>query len=246
MHALIVFAHPEPASLNGYFKDAAAEELCALGYEVEISDLHVMGFNPVEEASHFTNRHASDRFDVQAEQRHAYQTDTTSADVQAEIEKLARADLLILQFPIWWFGAPAIMKGWLDRVFVYGLYSSRKRYDAGIFRGKKAFVSVTAGGPEATFQHDGRNGDVDLILWPIHFTLYYMGYTVLPQFSVFGVGPHAITPQLAADHAADLRQKLQTIDTQPPLQFNGWNDWDDKGRLKPSAPWYNHFIRVVK
>lgn len=246
MHALIVLAHPEPQSFNGHLKNVAVEELTTLGYTVEISDLHAMGFDPVEDRRHYPERAPDTRFDVQAEQRHAYETRTLDADVQAEIDKLHSADLVILQFPIWWFGAPAILKGWLDRVLVYGLYSSRRRYDAGIFRGKKAFLSVTAGGPESTFQHDGRNGDIDLVLWPFNFTLHYMGYTVLPQFAVFGVDSSFVGSDLLAQHSENLRAKLQTIETQDPLRFNGWDDWDENGRLKPGAPWYNHFMRPVK
>lgn len=166
--------------------------------------------------------------------------------MQAEIDKLKRADLLILQFPIWWFATPAILKGWLDRVFVYGLYSSRRRYDAGLFKGKKAFVSVTAGGPETSFRHDGRNGDIDLVLWPVNFTLHYMGYSVLPQHAVFAVDAKSGSPESLAACTEELRKKLQAVPDEAPLKFNEWSDWDDSGRLKPSAPWYSHFIRVVK
>lgn len=246
MRALIVLAHPEPKSLNGHLKNVAVEELRALGHDVEVSDLYAMGFDPVEAAGHFSDRAARDQFHVQTEQRHAFETRTTSPDVQAEIDKLMKADLLVLQFPIWWFAAPAILKGWLDRVFVYGLYSSRQRYDAGLFKGKKAFVSVTAGGPETSFRHDGRNGDIELVLWPINFTLYYMGYTVLQHYAVFGVDPNTMSAVTLDTCSAGLRRKLQNISTDDPLKFNCWNDWDESGRLKPSAPWYNHFIRVVK
>ncbi|QWW72396.1 NAD(P)H-dependent oxidoreductase [Rhizobium sp. WYJ-E13] len=246
MHALIVLAHPETHSLNGHLKDVAIEELRRLRYTVEVSDLYAAGFDPVEAPRHFTDRVSRDRFDVQSEQRHAFDTGRTAPDVQAEIDKLSRADLLILQFPIWWFAAPAILKGWLDRVFVYGLYSSRRRYDAGLFKGKKAFVSVTAGGPETSFRHDGRNGDIDLVLWPVNFTLHYMGYSVLPQHAVFGVDAKLGPPEGLSACAEALRQKLQRVSNEEPLKFNGWSDWDESGRLKPSAPWYNHFIRVVK
>jgi NAD(P)H dehydrogenase (quinone) len=171
---------------------------------------------------------------------------TDRFDVQAEIDKLMRADLLVLQFPIWWFSAPAILKGWLDRVFVYGLYSSSRRYDTGLFKGKTAFLSVTAGGPESSFGHDGRNGDIQLVLWPLNFTLHYMGYSVLPHHAVFGVDPKTISPETLEHHTDGFRQKLRSVPAEEPLKFNSWSDWDETGRLKPSAPWYNHFIRVVK
>jgi NAD(P)H dehydrogenase (quinone) len=57
-----------------------------------------------------------------------------------------RADLLILQFPIWWFGMPAILKGWADWVLARGFaYVAGRKYDTGMFRGKTAMVAATTG-----------------------------------------------------------------------------------------------------
>jgi len=247
MHALIVIAHPEQNSFNGYLKNTAVAELEGLGYKVEVSDLYAMDFDPVEGKRHFDTRLYPDRFDVQAEQRHAYEESTTNPTIQEEIDKLNRADLVILQFPIWWFAAPAILKGWLDRVLVYGLYTGRKRFDEGVFQGKRAFLSVTAGGPESSFLHDGRNGDIDLLLWPLNYTLHYMGFTVLPQIAAFDIGPKDTSErQQYESHANQLRRKIQTFDVEQPLKFNVWEDWGEDGRLKPHAPWYNYFTRPEK
>jgi NAD(P)H dehydrogenase (quinone) len=46
---------------------------------------------------------------------------------------------------------------------------------------------VTTGGPETTFHFNGRNGDIEHLLWPLNFTLYYLGFTVLSPFVAFGV-----------------------------------------------------------
>jgi NAD(P)H dehydrogenase (quinone) len=184
MKALVVFAHPEQRSFNGQLKDAILESLAQQGATVEVSDLYAMGFDPVESAVHFHERKRVDVFDVQTEQRHAYEAGTSSPDVNREIGKLLNADLVVFQFPIWWFSMPAILKGWLDRVFVYGLFTSRQRYDEGFFSGRRAIVSVTAGGPEPTFSHSGRNGDLDLILWPLHFTTWAIPFYRRSQRSV--------------------------------------------------------------
>lgn len=134
MHALIVFAHPEPASFNGTLKDAAAARLEALGHTVEVSDLYGEAFDPVEGAAHYADRQDPDHFAALAEQRHAGQRGTLPADVRREIARIERADLVIFQFPLWWHAQPAILKGWFDRVFVNGLlYSGSKRYDRGFF-----------------------------------------------------------------------------------------------------------------
>lgn len=249
MKTLIVFAHPEQRSFNGQLKETIRATLEQQGGEVEVSDLYAMGFDPVESPAHFSDRARPEVFDVQMEQRHAYERGECSPDVAAEINKLLRADLIIFQFPIWWFSMPAVLKGWLDRVFVYGLFTSGQRYDKGYFKGRRAMVSVTAGGPESTFTPAGRNGDIDLILWPLHFTLHYMGYTVLPHFAAYGVAAAIRYQETSADSARleaykdALSHHVLTIDDREPLRFNGWQDWDESGQLKPDAPSFSAFMR---
>lgn len=250
MQAFIVLAHPEPRSFNHQLKAVAAETLADLGLGVEVSDLYTMGFDPLEGPRHYAERKDPARFDAQSEQRHAWERGTTSADVRAEIAKLQRADLVVFQYPMWWYGMPAILKGWLDRVLVYGgLYTSRMRYDAGYFAGRRALLSVTTGGPKETFAHNGRNGDIDLLLWPMHFTLHYMGFSVLPPCVAFGVeggirysDPAALPARLEGYKAA-LRERLRAFETTSPLPFNGWADWDETGRLKPGIPGTSPFMR---
>ena len=80
------------------------------------------------------------------EQRHHWTIQALPAEIRRHIELLRWADTLVLQFPFWWFGAPAILKGWMDRVFVYGgVYDSRHRHENGVMRGKRALLTVTAG-----------------------------------------------------------------------------------------------------
>lgn len=70
-----------------------------------------------------------------------------------EQRKLLAADAVILLFPLWWFGMPAIMKGWFDRVWARGLAYGYKnagnahRYGEGGFAGKRALLAVSVGGP---------------------------------------------------------------------------------------------------
>jgi len=147
-----------------------------------------MGFDPAEGPRHYDSRLAPERFDAQAEQRHASSQGTIPEVVAAEIERLDRADLLVLQYPMWWHLPPAMLKGWIDRVFVYGaVYASKKRFEAGRFVGKRALVSVTVGTSAETYAHDGRSGDIALLLWPVNFSLAYVGYEVLAPFVAYGV-----------------------------------------------------------
>ena len=89
---------------------------------------------------------------------------------------------------MWWHLPPAILKGWMDRVFIYGdVYTSKQRFEHGRFVGKRAMISVTVGTSEATYAHNGRSGDIDLLLWPINFSLAYVSFEVLNHFVAYGV-----------------------------------------------------------
>jgi len=89
---------------------------------------------------------------------------------------------------MWWHLPSAMLKGRIDRVFAYGdVYTSAKRFEAGRFVGKRAMLSVTVGTSADTYAHDGRSGDIDLLLWPVEFSLAYVGYEVLAPFVAHGV-----------------------------------------------------------
>jgi NAD(P)H dehydrogenase (quinone) len=249
-NALIVLAHPEARSFNGQMKDVACAAFEALGFTVCVSDLYAKGFDPVEAPRHFRARQDQNWFRPQAEQRYAFEHRTTSPDVGAEIDKLRWADIVVFQYPIWWYGMPAILKGWIDRVFTYGgVYSSRERYDLGRFRGKHALLSVTVGAPAATYLPDGRNADIDLVMWPSCFTLHYVGFTVHTPFVSYGVEggvQYSETAQMLTrlQHSkAAFEHRLAQLDQEAPMSFNGWNDWDKGGRLQPGAPSFSPFIR---
>ncbi|MDZ7829702.1 MAG: NAD(P)H-dependent oxidoreductase [Halofilum sp. (in: g-proteobacteria)] len=178
-------AHPEPRdrstpTLEGRRRrDAPARRLDGGG----IATCYGEGFQPAEGPAHYAERARTDLFAPLVEQRHAWQTESLPADVRREIDRLERADLVILQFPLWWHAQPAILKGWFDRVFVSGgLYTSRMRYDRGYFRGKRAICSVTVGAPASVLGPGSRGGDIDTLLWPIQYSMYYMGFSVLPPY----------------------------------------------------------------
>ena len=121
MNVLIVFAHNEPRSFNAAMKDLSVGTLEAAGHAVQVSDLYAMGFNPVASAADFSERANPDYLVYALEQRHAYGKGALAPDIAAEVDKVKWADLIIFNFPIYWYGMPAIMKGWIDRVFISGL-----------------------------------------------------------------------------------------------------------------------------
>lgn len=250
MHAHVVLAHPEKRSFNAHLARLARRALEAAGWIVSQSDLYAMGFDPCERGEHYRLRQNAQRFDVQAEQDHASAQGAIPDPVLAEIANLDRADLLVLQYPMWWHLPPAMLKGWFDRVLIYGdVYSSRKRFESGRFAGKRAMISVTVGTGAATYDFDGRSGDIDLLLWPVHFTLAYVGFSVLRPFVAYGVeaGLRYSDPDVVADRLkrveADLGERLRGLEQVPVIPFNRMSEWGEDGRIRRDAPAYSPFIR---
>ncbi|WP_432472996.1 NAD(P)H-dependent oxidoreductase [Amphritea sp. HPY] len=152
MNCLVVLAHPLENSLCRYFADETIEHLKSKGYEVTVKDLYQEAFDPVltrsERQSYYENR-----FDA--------------SSLNTEITQLRAVESLVLIFPTWWFGFPAILKGWFDRVWAPG-YAYNHASDLGAITPcldnlKEVNVVTTLGSPWWV--------DV-LVLWkPVHRVL---------------------------------------------------------------------------
>ena len=247
---LIVLAHPEPGSFNGAWAQATKKASQDLGHTVLVSDLTAMNFDPVESSRHYPHWSSDTPFDVLVAQEDAAKTNALPGDVSAEIDKVRRADRVVFHFPLWWFAPPAILKGWFDRVFAHGaLHSVDRRFDDGCCLGKKALFCVTSGSREAESELNGKEGDVQMLLWPSAYTLRYLGFTVLVPEVVHGVhGYHrgAARKELQGRLQAVLKtqaDRMAAFDERPTLQFNRDSDFDEDGRLKPEHPSHSFFIR---
>ena len=145
---LVVFAHPEPTSLTRQLVDVTAETLAAQGHEVVQSDLYGMRWKAVFDADDFPSRTDRERLSFIHESLNAYSNGRQTDDVVAEQTKLSNADAVVLQFPLWWFGAPAILKGWIERVYAFGFGygygdgTNNYRYGDGALKGKGAGASL--------------------------------------------------------------------------------------------------------
>ena len=228
---LIVHAQPEPTSLTRTLVDTAEQTLREAGHRVLQSDLYAMGWKAVADASDFPQRADPERLSFVRESGHAYASGRQTGDVVAEQAKVLAADLVILQFPLWWFGMPAILKGWIDRVWAQGLAygyqgaGNRHRYGEGGFHGRRAMVSVTTGGPAADYGPRGINGPLDQLLVPItHGTLFYPGMSVLRTHATYGTG--RITPEGVEAAKAAWRSRLQGVFDETPLPFRAQNGGD--------------------
>jgi NAD(P)H dehydrogenase (quinone) len=217
MKVFIVLAHPEPMSFNGAMFRTAITTLMGEGHEVEISDLYQVGFDPVSGRNNFTTVKDPNYFKPQMEEMFATESDGFAEDIETEIEKIEWCDLMIWQFPLWWFGLPGILKGWVDRVFAMGrTYGGDRLYSNGVFKGKRALLSLTTGGPAPAYVKGGFQGDIDAILRPIHRgMLQFVGFEVLaPQITY---GPVRMDDSQREQLLAAYAERLKNIANEKPF-----------------------------
>ncbi|MCF5025049.1 NAD(P)H-dependent oxidoreductase [Pseudomonas lurida] len=227
MKVLIVHAHPEPQSFTAALRDQAVATLEGQGHEVKVSDLYAMQWNPVASAADFSSRENPDYLVYALEQRVGVKKQSIAADIQGELDTLLWADLLILNFPIFWFSAPAMLKGWIDRVLVSGVcYGGKRFYDQGGLAGKRAMVTVTLGGREHMFGEGAVHGPLEDMLRPIlRGTLAYVGYDVLAPFVAWHV-PY-ISTDARQDFLVGYDQRLQGLADEQPLVFPKLAQFDE-------------------
>ena len=226
MRVFIVHAHHEPASFNAALTKAAVAALESNGHEVAVSDLYAMQFDPVSGRHNFTTVHDADRLSQQGEEALASRTGGFVPELQAEMDKLAACDVLIFQFPIWWLGMPGIMKGWIDRVFAVGrAYGGGRWFDGGMFRGKRAMLSVTVGGPAPVYSDAGVYGDILEVLHPIHRgILQFTGFEVIQPFIVYG--PNRIDEAARQEYLARYRERILSLAAAPVLPAPDMSEYE--------------------
>jgi NAD(P)H dehydrogenase (quinone) len=236
---LVLHAHPHPRSLTRHLANAACKELGAAGHRVLESDLYGMGWKAAFDGDDFLDRRDTERLAFIAESGHAFATATQTPDVQREQAKLVAADAIVMQFPLWWFSAPAIAKGWIDRVFAFGLAygykgaGNRYRYGEGGLAGKRALLSVTVGGPEVDYGPRGINGPLEQLLFHLtHGTLFFAGFDVMPIYAVYDVG----RLRDASEATRGLAARLAGLFTDAPTPFRRQvDDYPDGHTLAPGV-----------
>jgi putative NADPH-quinone reductase len=142
--ALVVVAHPRNDSLTARAADRVHRRLDAAQYEVDLLDLYAAGFDP--------------RLETADEPDWSDPGKTYSAEVRAHMTRIDAADVIVVVFPVWWFAPPAILKGWIDRVwnhgFAYGGAEAR-------LAGKRMLWLGLAGGASAGYAESGLAGAMD-------------------------------------------------------------------------------------
>jgi putative NADPH-quinone reductase len=105
MRLLVVFAHPLPDGFGASLRDEVLRAAAAAGHEADLLDLYAEGFDPV----------------MSEAERRFYHDAPVPDELAPHVARLRRAEGLILVFPTWWYGQPAILKGWIDRVWRPGV-----------------------------------------------------------------------------------------------------------------------------
>jgi NAD(P)H dehydrogenase (quinone) len=135
MRVLVLYAHPLADSFAGALHRTIVTALGESGHEVDDCDLYASGFDPV----------------MTAPERRAHNTpDPDLSAVEHHVERLRAADAVVLCFPVWWYGMPAILKGYFDRVWVNGVAFHLRavgKIEPGLDRLKKLGVVATYGAP---------------------------------------------------------------------------------------------------
>jgi NAD(P)H dehydrogenase (quinone) len=140
MKYLIVYVHPNPKSFNHAIKEKVEARLKKEGAQYDVRDLYELGFDPVLKGSDFMG----------------FKQGKVPEDIKREQDLIKDADTLIFIHPIWWFGRPAILKGYIDRVFSFGFaYTADEKGLRGLLSGKKAVIINTTGGTEEDYIKNG-------------------------------------------------------------------------------------------
>jgi NAD(P)H dehydrogenase (quinone) len=139
MQHVVVVAHPAEESFTMALARAYAAELEALGHRQLTRDLYRMGFDPVLAAAELGP------------------VATVAADVAAAQAELRAADALTVIYPLWWMAMPAMMKGYIDRVFARGFaYQATGGVVRGLLDGKTAVLITISGAPLPVLVDSGK------------------------------------------------------------------------------------------
>ncbi|HEY0759498.1 MAG TPA: NAD(P)H-dependent oxidoreductase [Acidisarcina sp.] len=242
MKVLIVHAHHEPKSFSSALYQQAVETLSSVGHEVATSELYALGFDPVSDRRNFTTVADPDYLKQQVEEKVATEQNGFAPALEAEIAKLEACDLLIFSFPLWWFGLPGILKGWVDRVFpMHRIYGNGKFYENGLGKAqKRAMVIMTTGGSQEAYGGFGVQPPLSSVLSPIeHGVFWFNGFLPLDAFVAYSAA--RISQEERAALLQQLDQRLRALEGESPRrlaamgEFAGGFGLDTKKRFMAVA-----------
>jgi len=149
-NTLIIFAHPNPDSFNGAILKRIENKLKEKEYQFISKNLYQLNFNPI------LNMNDAERM----------KNSTVADDVALEHGDIEWAKNIVFVYPIWWAGQPAILKGWIDRVFNRGFaYAPQEDGTVkGLLSDKTVMVFTTSGGSEENMRQSGMYDAMEKIM----------------------------------------------------------------------------------
>ena len=154
MTHVVVFAHPRSGSFTRQAAGAYVDELEQCGHEVVVRDLYTMGFNPILSAEELAGTHP------------------LPEDIRQEQALITGCKAITFLFPIWWASMPAMLKGYVDRVFSYGFaWEMRGDRIEGKLRGRKGMIVTSSAAPMVYLETTGE----------------MRAFTVTQDFAIMGV-----------------------------------------------------------
>ena len=189
MKYLIIYVHPNQASFNHAILKIVHAKLANKGHEIHVRDLYAQKFDPLLKADDFEQ----------------FMQGKVPEDIKKEQDEIAWADTLVLIFPIWWFQMPAILKGYIDRVFSKGFaYDITETGLTGLLQSKKCIIINTTGGPEDSYKQMGFGQSINTIIEDGNFK--FCGFNVVLHKYLYGV------PYISKEERVKMLEDLKSMD----------------------------------
>ena len=161
MHILVVIDHPNPKSFTHALAEQFAKGAIEAGHSIEIADLHAEGFDPRWSMA-----------DIEADEGAA-----SPEDISSEQARIERCDAVCMVYPLFWFGMPAMLKGWLERVWAWGwAYDQLDDHNKSLQKPRTAVLLVPAGANPDSWQPYPKIEQAMSDIWCAG-TLGYFGFT---------------------------------------------------------------------
>lgn len=233
MNIYIILAHSEKKSFNASLANAQREALIEAGHEVRFKNLYQDKFKPLLTRDDFPHIPDNQHVQFPIAQGEAYKNETTIDEVDAEHKNLIWADAVIIQFPLWLYSMPAILKGWCERVLSEGFAhepSKNRWFENGGLSNTRLFLSITTNGKNTSFSSRGRHGSLDIILWPILNAFWFAGFKIIRPFIAFDV--IRATDIERHNMINKVVEMALTINKSSLLRVHSLDDYGKDGRLK--------------
>ena len=193
MKHLVVVAHPRLESFNMNVMRTYVDALERRGHEVTIRDLYRIGFNPVA---------TPDDLNAMKEGM------SVPEDIRVEQEHVRWADVIAFVYPVWWISLPAILKGYVDRVFLFGFsYGYTPDGVRGLLTDKKAVVFTSSGSKADHFEESGKLQAVNTTIQL--GTMEFCGLDMVAHMHFAPVGRFT-TPEMVEQWSADIRALVES------------------------------------